>query len=326
MSAFTRESTTDEVLAGIDLSGTRAIITGASGGLGEESTRALAAAGAAVTMAARDPAKNEAAAARIRQRVPAADLELRELDLADLASVRSFTSDFAADHDRLDLLIGNAGVMVCPEGRTADGFETQFGTNHLGHFVLTCRLVPTLIASAPARVVILSSGAHAGAAIDFDDPNFENREYDPQDAYAQSKTANALFALELNRRLSREGVLAFSVHPGMIMTDLGRHMTPEMIEAMRERTKARAKAAGQEPPTDFMSLFKPVEAGAATQVWAATAPELESHGGAYLADCQLGEPGGNPGQRGLAPHATDTASARQLWTLSERLVGEQFDI
>jgi len=326
MAEFSRESTTADVLEGIDLAGRRVLVTGASSGLGEESTRALAAAGALITMAARNAGKNEAAAARVRERVPDADLELRSLDLADLASVRGFADTFAADHQRLDVLLNNAGVMVCPEGRTTDGFETQFGTNHLGHFVLTCRLAPTLVASAPARVVTLSSGAHATAGIDFEDPNFDRRQYDPWDAYGQSKTANALFALELERRVGPKGVHCYSVHPGMIMTELGRHMTPEMIEQMQARSKARAEDAGQEPPSDLMAMFKPVEAGAATQVWAATAPELDAHGGAYLADCQLGEPGGNPSERGLAGHATDSAAARRLWQLSEELVGETFDL
>jgi NAD(P)-dependent dehydrogenase (short-subunit alcohol dehydrogenase family) len=325
MGQFTRESTTDEVLAGIDLSGKRVLITGSSGGLGEESTRALAAAGASVTMAARDSSKNAAAAARVRASVPTADLELRELDLADLASVGRFTDGFVGEHARLDVLIDNAGVMVCPEGRTADGFERQFGTNHLGHFLLTCRLVPVLLASAPARVVVLSSGGHSTSGVDFDDPNFEARPYDPWLAYGQSKSANALFALELDRRLSSSGVQAFSVHPGMIMTDLGRHMTPEMLKQMGERTKKRAEAAGEEPAADIGSMFKAVEAGAATQVWAATAAELTAHGGTYLADCQLGERGGNPSKRGMADHILDAEAAARLWTLSEDLVGETFD-
>lgn len=325
MREFNRESTTDDVLGGIDLTGSRVLITGASSGLGEESTRALAAAGAAVTMAARDPAKIEAAAVRVRERVPEADLEFRILDLADLSAVGAFASEFAADHARLDVLLNNAGVMACPQGRTADGFETQFGTNHLGHFLLTCRLAPLLVASAPARVIAVSSAAHANSGIDFDDPNFERRPYDPMVAYGQSKTANALFALELNRRLSVKGVLAFSLHPGVIMTELGRHMTAELLEQIQERLKQRAAAAGQEAPADPRAYFKQIEAGAATQVWACTAPELEAHGGAYLADCQLGERGGNPSERGLLDHAADPDAARRLWELSEQLVGESFD-
>ena len=333
MREFTRDSTTSDVLASIDLTGQRIVVTGSSGGLGEESSRALAAAGASITMAARDGTKNAEAAERIRSGLPDADLELAELDLADLASVRAFADGFAADHDRLDVLVNNAGVMACPFGHTTDGFEMQFGTNHLGHFVLTGRLVPLLVASAPSRVVTLSSGAHVRSDIDFEDPNFETRDYDAFVSYGQSKTANALFALELNRRLADAGVLSFSVHPGMIATDLGRHMTPEMMEQMRTRAssgsgeakaKAKAKAKADDAP-DPMSMFKSVEAGASTEVWAATAPELAQHGGAYLGDCQLGLPGGPPVARGYAPHAADPDSARRLWSLSEDLVGERFE-
>lgn len=325
MSRWGKDTTTDEVLAGVDLSGKRIVITGTSSGLGEESARALASKGARVIMTARDREKNEAAAKRIRELVPDADLELREVDLASLASVRAFADSLLADHDRIDVLLDNAGVMCCPHGTTADGFEMQFGTNHLGHFLLTGRLAPALFAAAPSRVVVTSSGAHGICGVDFADPMFERRPYDPWVAYGQSKTANALFALELDRRLRPRGVSAYSAHPGLILTELGRHMTRETIEQMQARLRERAEKAGE--PVDEATggmVFKSVEAGAATQVWGATAPELALHGGAYLADCQVAVVGASLTGAGVEPHAVDRDVAARLWTLSEELVGERF--
>ena len=323
--AYGAETTTDEVLEGVDLTGKRIVITGTSSGLGEESARALAAKGASVTMAARNPEKNQAAAERIRASVPGADLELRTLDLGSLESVRTFAKEFLADHDRIDVLLNNAGVMACPRGETADGFEMQLGTNHIGHFLLTVLLAPAIVAAAPSRVVTLSSGAHGICDVDLDDPWFERREYQAWDAYGQAKSANALFALELQRRLGPKGVTSLSVHPGMIMTELGRHLTPELMEQMQTRAEDRAEQAGAAPDAPAMT-FKSVEAGAATQVWAATAPGLTAHGGAYLADCQLGDPGGNTAGRGVMPHVQDADSARRLWTATEEWIGQGFDL
>jgi NAD(P)-dependent dehydrogenase (short-subunit alcohol dehydrogenase family) len=323
MSSYDRDTSTDEVLEGIDLSGKRILITGSSSGLGEESARALSSKGAAITMAARDPEKNAAAAARIREKVPGADLELCRLDLCSLESVRSFAKGFLADHQRLDVLLDNAGVMCCPQGTTSDGFEMQLGTNHIGHFLLTGLLAPVVVASAPSRVVVLSSAAHTMAGVDFDDPMFERREYDPWLAYGQSKTANALFALELDRRLAKEGVSAYSVHPGMIMTELARHLNAELLERMQKRVEERARATGTKGPG--MS-FKAVEAGAATQVWAATTGDLANHGGAYLADCQLGMVGVEYGERNVERHAQDPDAATSLWAASEGWVGQTFDL
>ena len=324
MTHYDRDTTTDEVLAGVDLSGKRVLITGTSSGLGRESARALASKGAAITMAARDANKNEAAAEAIRQQVPDADLETRSIDLTSLESIRSFAKDFLSDHDRIDVLINNAGVMVCPHGTTQDGFEMQLGTNHLGHFLLSVLLAPALVDGEPSRVVALSSGAHGMSDIDFDDLMFERRDYDPWLAYGQSKTANALFALELDRRLGDRGVRAFSVHPGMIMTELARHMNEEVMAQMQVHIKARALEAGasEEDASNAGLRFKSLEAGAATQVWGATAPELDAQGGAYLADCQVGEVGGNVGESGVAPHARDAETAERLWAVSEELVGE----
>jgi NAD(P)-dependent dehydrogenase (short-subunit alcohol dehydrogenase family) len=227
MSGFGAESTTDEVLDGVDLTGRWALVTGASAGLGQETARALAAHGASVVLGVRDPAKGESAAVPIREAAAAGggDVELRAVDLASLASVRAFCDSMLADHDELALLIANAGVMACPESKTADGFEMQLGTNHLGHFVLVNRLVPLLLAASPSRVVCLTSAGHRFADVDLDDPAFEHTPYNPWVAYGRSKTANVLFAVELDRRLRADGVRACAVHPGGIMTELGRHLT-----------------------------------------------------------------------------------------------------
>ena len=307
---FGFESTTGDVLEGVDLRGRVAIVTGASTGIGLETARALAAVGARVVLAARDAAKTEAAATTIREQVHGAELEVGLLDLTSLESVRAFAADFLASHDELHLLVNNAGVMYTPYGTTAEGFELQFGTNHVGHFLLTCLLAPALVAGAPSRVVNLSSGGHMGSDIVWDDPNFEHREYDKFAAYGQSKTANILFSVELDRRLAALGVHAYAVHPGMISTELGRYMTKDDMTALMER--AERGPSGGMPPR------KSIEQGAATTVWAATAPGLEQQGGTYLADCQVTDQ--------HAPWARDPDSAQRLWTLSEELVGEQFPL
>jgi NAD(P)-dependent dehydrogenase (short-subunit alcohol dehydrogenase family) len=322
MSEFGFETTTDEVLDGIDLTGRRFVVTGASSGLGEETTRALAARGALVSMLARSRSNLEEAASRIREKVPGARLEMYEVDLADLASIRHFAEAYLADHETIDVLVNNAGVMCCPLARTADGFEMQFGTNHLGHFLLTNLLLPAIARGNSPRIVNLSSGGHSIADVDLDDPNYESSDYDPWEAYGRSKTANVLFTVELARRLSNEGILCLAVHPGAIMTQLGRHLTAETMQQMLDRTKDRQKEAGESDGGGMP--FKPVEAGAATQVWAATSAELEGRGGSYLGDCQLGIEGGNPTFRGYTPYARDATRARALWELSEKLVGQTF--
>jgi NAD(P)-dependent dehydrogenase (short-subunit alcohol dehydrogenase family) len=315
--AFSFESTTDDVLEGIDLTGRRIVITGAASGLGEESTRALAAHGASVLMLARDPQKNADAAERVRAAVPDADLSLDTVDLADLASIRAFASRYIETGRPIDVLMNNAGVMACPFGHTADGFEMQFGTNHLGHFELTRLLTPAVLAGDDPRIVILSSAAHGIADVDLDDPGFEHTEYDAWVAYGRSKSANALHALELARRV--DGVLSFSVHPGGIMTNLGRHLTDDLMQQMLDRAKDRAEAAGESSSGGMQ--FKSIPQGAATQCWAATSADLVDHNGAYLADCGLGVEGGNVGRNGYAPYITDTDTSARLWELSERLVG-----
>ena len=311
MTSFGASTTTDDVLAGVDLQGRRFFVTGASAGLGEETARAFAAHGAAVTMAVRDLDRGAAAVGRIRATVPGADLEVRELELASLASVRACADGFLADHDRLDVLVNNAGVMACPFGTTADGFELQFGTNHLGHFLLTNLLAPALVAAAPARVVSLSSRGHRFSDVDLDDPNFEQTPYEPWVGYGRAKTANVLFAVELDHRFADRGVRAFAVHPGSIGTELGRHLTDESLA-----TLVASMPAGQEVK------WKSVPEGAATSVWAATASELDGRGGLYLEDCGIAEPTVDPAAPvGVRPYALDPARATALWELSERLVG-----
>ena len=316
VAAFGAESTTDEVLDGVDLSGRVVAITGASSGLGEESARAMSAKGARVLMLARDPEKNAAAAERVRASVPGADLALHTVDLADLASIESFGGAVAAGIERIDVLLNNAGVMGCPEGRTADGFETQFGTNHLGHFALTARLMVLLLAADRPRVVTLSSGGHRIADVSLADPNFETAGYDPWIAYGRSKSANAHFAAELARR-HRDRLVSVSVHPGAIVTNLGRHLTPEMIERLMARRAENEGGGGGG------MRFKSVEAGAATQVWAATAAGMVVHNGAYLADC--GPTIVGPGESGRMAYLDDAGTSQRLWALSEQLVGLTFD-
>ena len=326
MSRFDKDTTADEVLDGVDLSGRRVVITGTSSGLGLESTRALASKGAAISMLARSADKNEAAAETVRGLVPGADLETRTIDLTSLESVRACAEGILEAHDKIDVLLNNAGVMVCPYSTNADGFENQLVSNHLGHFLLSVLLTPALIRGAPARVIELSSGAHGMSDFDFDDPNFERREYNPWIAYGQSKTANALFALEYDRRLRARGVSAFSVHPGVIMTELGRHMTEETMQQMQDHVRAQAGASGTPLPDEPPEMtFKSVEAGAATQCWAATASELNDQGGKYLADCQVAVVGGDIGENGVAPYAQDLKAAARLWTMSEEWVGQKLE-
>lgn len=314
-SGFGEHSTTDEVLAGKKLDGQLFVVTGASAGLGIETCRALAAAGAEVVMAARDPGKTEAAMASIRESVPGARLEFLALDLADLDSIRRATDTLQSRHPVIHRLINNAGVMACPLQRTREGCEMQFGTNHIGHFLWTCRLVPALRAGAPARVVNLSSAGHRYSAIRFDDPHFEHEPYDKWLAYGQSKTANILFSLALDRRLAPT-VTTNAVHPGAILTELGRHITEEDVKMLTSGGTGRGGFT-----------FKSVPAGAATSVWAATSADLEGRGGLYLEDCNIAavEAAGAAGaEKGYRAYARDEEAAERLWQLSEQIVGETF--
>ena len=302
-------TTTTDVLDGVALTGRTVLVTGASTGIGKETARALAAAGASVTITARSDDKGRAAIDALRASVPDADVEYELLELGSLESVRDFADRFAASHDQLHLLIANAGIMAVPFGRTDDGYELHLGTNHLGHFVLVGRLLPVLVASAPSRVVVLSSGGHAMSDVDWDDPNYEQREYSKMAAYGQSKTANILHAVELDRRYGPQGVHAYAVHPGMVATELGRHFTPDDMQELRARAKSSPSGGGSLPP------IVGVDVGAATSVWAATAPELDEQGGTYLADCAVAK---------ASAYAVDPDAAGRLWSLSEELVGEQF--
>src|SRR5580700_9655888 len=236
-------STTDDVLSGVNLKGKRILVTGASAGLGVETARTLAAHGAQVVGAARDLNKAKAATEQVRaQAAFGGGLELVELDLASLASVRACADGLISTGAPFDLVIANAGVMACPKGKTSDGFETQFGTNHLGHFVLVNRIVSLL--KPGSRLVNLSSAGHRFSDVDLDDPNFEHTPYTEFGAYGRSKTANILFAVEFDRRHKAAGVRATAVHPGGIQTELGRHMTPQIIEQLMASINASQQAEG----------------------------------------------------------------------------------
>lgn len=309
---FGAKSTTDDVLEGIDLTGKRALVTGVSAGLGVETVRALAAHGAIVTGTARDLGK----ARRALAEAGVEGVELVELDLASLASVRAAADALNAKGEAFDLVIANAGVMAAPQGRTADGFETQFGTNHLGHFVFVNRIAPLI--RDGGRMVSLSSAGHRFADVDLDDPGFERTPYDPWVAYGRAKTANALFAVEFDRRHKARGVRAASVHPGGIMTELGRHLQPGDLEALIDSLNASR-------PADRPYELKTIPQGAATSVWAAVVAPADEVGGRYCEDCHVaafskGEGIGD----GVRPYAQDPERAGALWAKSEEMVGERF--
>jgi NAD(P)-dependent dehydrogenase (short-subunit alcohol dehydrogenase family) len=323
---FGAKSTTDDVLAGVDLSGKRVLVTGVSAGLGVETARVLAAHGADVVGAARDLQKAEGATAVVREAAATSggSLALIELDLADLASVRAAADALVKDAKEgggrgFDLVIANAGVMAPPFGKTKDGFETQFGTNHLGHFVFVNRIASLL--KAGSRVVSLASAGHRFSDVNLEDPNFETTEYTPFGAYGRSKTANVLFAVEFDRRHKARGVRATAVHPGGIQTELSRHMDPAFIQQWLDQLNAEAAAQGQ-PPIQM----KTIPQGAATSVWAGVVAPAEAVGGRYCEDCQVAELTENDSllRAGVRPYALDPARAQALWALSEAMVGETF--
>jgi NAD(P)-dependent dehydrogenase (short-subunit alcohol dehydrogenase family) len=318
---FGATSTTDDVLSGKDLSGKRVLVTGVSAGLGVETARALAARGAKVVGAARDLAKAERATAEVRaQAANGGGLELVALDLASLASVRACADALLADGRPFDAVIANAGVMRTPFGHTVDGFETQFGTNHLGHFVLVNRIA-SLIAP-DGRLVNVSSAGHRYSDVDLDDPNFEHAPYDPMIAYGRSKTANILFAVEFDRRHRARGVRATALHPGGIRTDLDRHMQPGELQATVDRINAELTAEGRP-----LFQFKTTPQGVATSVWAAFVAPVEEVGGRYCEDCQvspLTEGLISPVSPGVRPYALNPEHAKALWARSEEMVGERF--
>ena len=305
---FGFDSTAEDVVNGVDLAGRRVLVTGTTSGLGLETARVLAARGAHVISASRDGARAASAAAAAGIRV-----EVREVDLTSLASVRAFCDGMLADHERIDVLIANAGVMAAPEAKTADGFELQLGTNHIGHFMLVNRLRPLLRAAAPSRVVSVSSAGHRFGDVDLDDPAFERTPYDPWVAYGRSKTANVLFAVELDRRGRDDGVRAAAIHPGGIPTDLGRHLTDESLAALaRNRGERRVE-------------WKTIPQGAATQVWAGVVADADDVGGRYCEDCAVAPVIDDPNQSpGVMRYALDPDRAAALWAATERWVGEPF--
>ena len=316
--SFGATSTTDEVLQGIDLSAKRVLVTGVSAGLGVETARVLAAHGAAVVGAARDLSKAEAATEQVRvQAARGGSLQLVQLDLASLDSVRRCADGLLAAGQPFDLIIANAGIMACPKGTTADGFETQLGTNHLGHFVLVNRIASLL--RRGSRLVNLSSAGHRYSDVDLDDPNFERSAYAEFTAYGRSKTANVLFAVEFDRRHRARGVRATAVHPGTIRTELARHMEPGALD------KLIAELSASQPKEAEPFRWKSIPQGAATSVWAACVADAEAVGGRYCEDCHVAEIASAPGLRaGVQPYALDPERAQALWKKSEEWTGERF--
>jgi NAD(P)-dependent dehydrogenase (short-subunit alcohol dehydrogenase family) len=315
---FGATSTTDDVLEGVDLSGKRILVTGVSAGLGVETARALAARGAWVVGAARDLDKARRATETVRaDAAKGGGLELAELDLASLASVRACADALVAAGKPFDVVIANAGVMACPKGTTADGFETQFGTNHLGHFVLVNRIASLM--KSGSRLVNLSSAGHRFADVDLADPNFERTPYEEFAAYGRSKTANVLFAVEFDRRHRSEGVRATAVHPGGIQTELGRYMTQEVIDRLLANITA-SQAPGSAP-----FAWKTIPQGAATSVWAGVVAPADAVGAHFCEDCHVAEVVDDPNFRGgVRSYALDPEHAKALWAKSEAMVGEQF--
>ncbi|WP_046226295.1 SDR family NAD(P)-dependent oxidoreductase [Paenibacillus dauci] len=305
-SGFGYHSTASEVLEGIDLSGKTALVTGGYSGLGLETTRALIQAGAHVIVPARRPEAAHEALAGLAQ------VEVDELDLSDLDSVRAFAGRLVASGRSIDLALLNAGVMACPESRVGPGWELQFATNHLGHFTLIHLIWPMLIAGEGARVVVTSSTGHHLSPIRWDNINFDGN-YQKFEAYGQSKTANALFAVELDRRGAEHGVRAFALDPGVIFTPLVRHMPMEEMIALKWF---------KEDGETVNEAFKTPEQGAATQVWAATSPQLESKGGVYCENCDISILTNDDAEHtGVKPYAIDPEEASRLWTLSAKLTG-----
>ncbi len=311
-SGFHAKSTALEVIEEIDLSGKTAVVTGGYSGIGLETVRALIHAGANVIVPSR---RKEVAEEELKEFSPNAIVQ--EMDLGDLASVRRFADAVVATGVRLDLLINNAGIMACPLARVGDGWESQFGVNHLGHFELTCRLLPALLRAEAPRVVALSSTAHARGDVHWDDPHFQSHEYDKWDAYAQAKTANSLFAIGLDDHYKDQGLRAFAVHPGGIMTPLQRHLTTEEMVALGWLLPDGTM------PEMVKALFKTPEQGASTTVWAATSPQLKDKGGVYCEDCDIGQLATEESQRWehVRLWACDNENADKLWRMSEEMIG-----
>jgi NAD(P)-dependent dehydrogenase (short-subunit alcohol dehydrogenase family) len=312
-SVFGPKTTAEEALAGRDLRGKVAIVTGGHAGLGLETTRVLSNAGATVVIGSRDPKKAQMAVAKMR------NVEVSQLDLASPSSIDRFANEFLKSNRALDLLINNAGIMATPLMRDDRGYELQFATNHLGHFQLTARLWEALKKSRNARVVALSSVGHLWGGVDFNDPNFDKRPYDKWVSYGQSKSANSLFTVELDKRGQEHGIRAFAVHPGGILTDLSRYMTDEELSVygvFRENGVLKIPDITKGP-----ERFKTVEQGAATTIWAAVSPQLNGKGGVYCENCDIAAmvPADSKLYNGVRPWAVDKTGAEALWVLSEKL-------
>lgn len=321
---FGAASTTDDVLSGVNLKGKRILVTGVSAGLGVETARSLAAHGAQVVGAARDLNKAEGATTQVRKDAAAngGSFELIELDLANLNRVRACAHGLLAKGEPFDVVIANAGVMATPFGHTADGFETQFGTNHLGHFVLVNRIA-SLIRDG-GRLINLSSSGHRYGNVDLDDPNFERTPYEPFVAYGRSKTANILFAVAFDERHRSRGIRAAAVHPGGIHTELGRHVDPSRLEKIIEQMNQQLAAEGKAP-----FQLKTIPQGAATSVWAGVVASADEIGGRYCENCHVGKTVPDDAtitavSEGVRGYALDAKSAAALWKKSEELVGESF--
>jgi NAD(P)-dependent dehydrogenase (short-subunit alcohol dehydrogenase family) len=322
--AFGATSTTDEVLSGVNLKGKRILVTGVSAGLGVETARSLAAHGAQVVGAARDLKKAEVATTQVRKDAAAGggSLEVVELDLGDLKSVRACADKLVAKGEPFDVIIANAGVMATPFGRTVDGFETQFGTNHLGHFVLVNRIA-TLVRKG-GRLINLSSAGHRFSNVDLEDPNFARTPYEPFVAYGRSKTANVLFAVAFDRRHRGSDIRAAAVHPGGIKTELDRHVDPIQIQRVIEQTNKQLASEGKAP-----FQLKTIPQGAATSVWAAVIAPADKIGGRYCENCHVGHVVADhvsisATSEGVRPYALDPNTAEALWKKSEEMVGEKF--
>jgi NAD(P)-dependent dehydrogenase (short-subunit alcohol dehydrogenase family) len=321
---FRATSTTEDVLSGINLCGKRILVTGVSAGIGVETARSLAAHGANVIGTARDLAKGAAVTAQIRKAAAAngGSFELVELDLASLASVRTCADQLLGKGELFDVIIANAGVMATPFSCTNDKFEMQFGTNHLGHFVLVNRIAPLI--RTGGRLINLSSAGHRFSNVDLDDPNFERTPYDPFVAYGRSKTANILFAVAFDQRHRERGVRAAAVHPGVIQTELGRHMDPSHLEGMIKQMNDQLVAEGKGP-----FEWKTIPQGAATSVWAAVGAPAGEIGGCYCENCHVGEIVAegltiSGVSEGVRAYALDPQMAEALWKKSEEMVGESF--
>src|ERR1700688_3514542 len=321
---FGATSTTDDVLSGVNLKGKRILVTGVSAGLGVETARSLAAHGAHVVGAARDLNKAKSATEQVRNDAAAngGSFDLVELDLANLKSVRACADRLLAKGEAFDVVIANAGVMATPFGHTADGFETQLGTNHLGHFVLVNRIARLI--RAGGRLINLSSSGHRYSNVDLQDPNFERTPYEPFVAYGRSKTANILFAVAFNQRHRERGVRAAAVHPGGILTELGRYVDPRRIQKIVDKINQQLAAEGKAP-----FQWKTVPQGAATSVWAGVVAPADEIGGRYCENCHVGQivPDHvtiSAISEGVRGYALDPKNAEALWSKSEELVGESF--